>query len=338
MKTRLFKSILAIAMMAVALPMMGQDYMNIYFKDGNKVSFYLKAVKNFYVSKYDSLGLIHSDYQTQIIETQIKTFIFDLIEIDSISFTKFNEKEVRKNFSAALRTSDAVFSKCESITDLSQHIDELREAEGIEYVSYDDNCLFVGIKDWLTIAYYFDPSTSNEETRSLSRTIKKGERLIQQYGSPYEDISAVAAFSLSSVGKKADDYEKYFVPLKEEFEECRIPTKLEHFPSLTNNFYTEEIFKHDFVFYAGHGGYNEELDLYTLQTADEWGTRPTDYVLTEEEKTQFWDWISSLLNNNAVAFDDILMGISNDLRPTLENPFNRVTKVSQVMAHLHNLT
>ena len=75
---------------------------------------------------------------------------------------------------------------------------------------------------------------------SASVTVSQRQMILPQAG------SAATAFSLSSVGKKADDYEKYFVPLKEEFEECRIPTKLEHFPSLTNNFYTEEIFKHDF--------------------------------------------------------------------------------------------
>ena len=103
--------------------------------------------------------------------------------------------------------------------------------------------------------------------------------------------------------------------MKEEFEECGIPTKFEDFPSLTNNFYTEEIFKHDLIFYRGHGGYDKVRDLHTLQTADEWGTRPKNYVLTDEERTAFYNWLYSLVNTDAVSDDEIQMGIYNDLRP-----------------------
>ena len=308
------KLIFLVMLLLVAGNAVGQDYLTVFFKDGSNESFYLGAIKNFYASKYDSLGVIHEDYQTQIIETTKKVFIYDLAEIDSVSFTKFNEQEVKKNFKSALSASDAVFSKCDSIGDLSQYIDELRDVEGIEYVSYDNNSLYVKVKDWLTIAYYFDTKTT-EDTLSLSlkQTLRKGKKLIQQYSSPYEDFTAVEAIAHSPVGLHADDESEVFLPLKKKFDDCGISAKINH-PSLSNGFYTDEIFKHDIIFYSGHGGYDKENDLHTLVTADECGTRPKNYVLTDEDISQIYNWIYSLLQTDAVSDDEISIGIYGDFR------------------------
>ena len=318
MKTRLIKTILALTLALVALPMMGQDYLTVFFKNGNKESFFLGAVMNFYVSKYDTLGVIHDDYQTQIVETTKRSFIYDLAEIDSVTFTKFNEQQVKKNFASALSASDAVFSKCDNISDLPKYINELKEAEGIEYVSYDDNSLYVSVKDWLTIVYYFDTldtTMSEESARSFEKTVRRGKELIQQYGSPYKDFSVVEAIAHSPVGVHGSDEKDFFEPLKKEFEDCHILVK-PVYPSLSNNFYTEEIFKHDIVFYSGHGGYDKVKDLHSLQTADEWGIRPKSYVLTNDEVTLIYNWLLSLLNTDAISLDEIDYGIYGDFRST----------------------
>ena len=56
MKTRLLKSILALLLTFMALPMMGQDFMNVYFKDGDFRKFYLKNVTEITTSKFDADG------------------------------------------------------------------------------------------------------------------------------------------------------------------------------------------------------------------------------------------------------------------------------------------
>ena len=312
MKTKIIS---IVVMLLMAVNAMAQDYLTVFFKDGKTESFYMRAVNKFYTSKYDSLGVFHDDYQTQVIETTKNTFSYALTEIDSVSFSKFNEEEVKKNFISAISASSEVFSKCDSISDLAQYIDELRENEGIEYVSYDDHCLFVGIKDWLTMVYCFDAPIEVQESQAMTQTMKRGKTLIQQYGSPYYELSAIEAFALSSNGAKADDWNKYFRPLKNEFQDCSIYVTTERNPGLSNNFYTEEIFQHDLVYYQSHGGYDKVSGLHSLQTADEFKVTGLGYELTDQDKNDIYNQIFSLLGVDIISLDEIYIGGYKDLRP-----------------------
>ena len=69
MKTRIIRSVLALAMMAMALPMMGQDYVNVNLKNGEVSKFFLDDVSKIYTSKTDANGVQRSDYQFQYITT-----------------------------------------------------------------------------------------------------------------------------------------------------------------------------------------------------------------------------------------------------------------------------
>ena len=75
MKTKIIS---IVVMLMMACNVMAQDYLTVFFKDGNKESFYLRAVNKFYTSKYDSLGVFHDDFQTQVIETTKNTFSYEL--------------------------------------------------------------------------------------------------------------------------------------------------------------------------------------------------------------------------------------------------------------------
>ena len=311
MKTKII-SIVVMLMMAVNA--MAQDYLTVFFKDGKTESFYMRAVNKFYTSKYDSLGVFHDDFQTQVIETTKNTFSYALSEIDSVSFTKFNEEEVKKNFISAISASSEVFSKCDSIDDLAKYIDELRQNEGIESVSYDDNCLYVDVKDWQTIVFFFDVP-HEEDTQSLTTTIRRGKSLVQQYGSPYTNFSAIEALALSPIGTRGGDWEKYFVPLQNELNDCGISVFPTTSPSITNGFYTDEIFKHDIVFYQSHGGYDKDKGIHYLQTADEYGVTKRDYNPTDEEWNQMFDWLRSL-TEKTIQKDEITVGSYNDFRPS----------------------
>ena len=69
MKTRYIKGILTLLMAWVVLPMMGQDCMEVHFKDGTERRFYLEGVVEVSTSKYDANGVMHSDYDYQHIKT-----------------------------------------------------------------------------------------------------------------------------------------------------------------------------------------------------------------------------------------------------------------------------
>lgn len=94
MKTRFLKSILALAMMAMALPMMGQDYVNVNLKNGEINKFLLDNMTKIFTSKTDAQGNQFSDYQFQYIVTADGENVYDLDDIESLTFVKSEEPVV----------------------------------------------------------------------------------------------------------------------------------------------------------------------------------------------------------------------------------------------------
>ncbi len=88
MKTRFLKSILALAMMAMSLPMMGQDYVNVNLKNGEINKFLLDNMTKIFTSKTDAQGNQFSDYQFQYIVTADGEKVYDLDDIESLTFVK----------------------------------------------------------------------------------------------------------------------------------------------------------------------------------------------------------------------------------------------------------
>ena len=86
MKNTILKSIFALVMAFIALPMMGQNYLKIYFKDGHTERHFMHLVNNISMSKYDLEGNLHSDYQLQQIVMPDTTYSYYLADIDSMTF------------------------------------------------------------------------------------------------------------------------------------------------------------------------------------------------------------------------------------------------------------
>ena len=91
MKTRFLKSILALAMMAMALPMMGQDYVNVNLKNGEINKFLLDNMTKIFTSKTDAQGNQFSDYQFQYVVTADGENVYVLDDIESLTFVKSDE-------------------------------------------------------------------------------------------------------------------------------------------------------------------------------------------------------------------------------------------------------
>ena len=89
MKTRILHIVMALVMAMIALPMMAQDCMEVYFKDGTTRKFYLKNVTEITTSRQDADGVMHSDYDYQHVTTTNGRYIYALNDIDSIAFTKY---------------------------------------------------------------------------------------------------------------------------------------------------------------------------------------------------------------------------------------------------------
>ena len=92
MKHTFYKSLLAITLTLLTLPVLGQDFMNIYFKDGNFRKFYMKNILEIATSKVDADNVQHNSYDYQHITTLTDKYIYRLDDVDSITFTSVDEE------------------------------------------------------------------------------------------------------------------------------------------------------------------------------------------------------------------------------------------------------
>ena len=174
MKNRIFKSILALLLILVSMPMMGQDYMNIFFKDGSHLIFFMPSLKELYVSNYDSEGYFQSDYKYQYLVTNSGKYVYDLSDIDYITYTKCDEEEVEQNIVNSVSTIIPILEECSSITEVEKRLDDVKMAEGIEDAWSDGSQLCVKIKDWGTMAFHFhDESYDDDDDAWEAKVMKK---------------------------------------------------------------------------------------------------------------------------------------------------------------------
>jgi hypothetical protein len=114
--------------------MTGQDFMTIHFKDGSLRTFHFSNIKSISTSKVDADGMFHSDYQFQHISTLNENYVYDLAIIDSISFTKYHAESARKDLSSAINVALSTLADCESISDVENKLDIIKNADGIEKI------------------------------------------------------------------------------------------------------------------------------------------------------------------------------------------------------------
>ncbi len=141
MKTRFIKSLMAMVLTLGALPMMGQDYMNVYFKNGAFRKFYMKNITEITTSKFDSEGIQHSEYEFQHVTTNYAKYIYSLEDVDSITFTKIDEELAEHNFVSAMPKVFNAISDCKSIDDVENKIDQIKNAGTITMVDRNLVCI-----------------------------------------------------------------------------------------------------------------------------------------------------------------------------------------------------
>ncbi len=174
MKNRIIKNILVLLLIFVAMPVMGQDYMNIFFKDGSHLKFFMPSLKELYVSSYDSEGYFQSDYKYQYLVTNSGKYVYDLSDIDYITYTKCDEEEVEQNIVNSISTIIPILEECSSITEVEKRLDDVKMAEGIEDAWSDGSQLCVKIKDWGTMAFHFhDESYDDDDDAWEAKVMKK---------------------------------------------------------------------------------------------------------------------------------------------------------------------
>ena len=264
MKTKLIKTILALTLALVALPMMGQDFMNVYFKDGTFRKFYLKNVTEITTSKLDADSIQHGEYDYQHVTTIYDKYIYSLEDVDSITFTKIDEEQAKQNFVSAMPVVFEAISGCESIKDVEDKLYQIKNIDGVADVWSDGHQLYVAIAEDEVYSFHFSHD-EKMDTTSIEGVVDQVRALQTQMNSIVKQkgkqLKVVIANQQDKDENRNGQRESYFSPLIKYLRECDVDVKYLKEPTV-DFFYDNSQDQNDLHFYdydvvllSTHGGY-----------------------------------------------------------------------------------
>lgn len=284
MKNTILKSIFALVIAFMELPVMGQDYMNIYFKNGDFRKFYLENVTEITTSKIDANGVLHSDIDYQHITTIYDRYVYSLEDIECIRFAKINEEQSEKNFVSAMTVLFPIIKSCESIYDIERKIDIIKNVEGIEKAWCDGHQLFVAIAQDAVYSFHFNHDGDLTERNLIAQIRALKPRLANIVKSDGSQLKAVIVNQQHNDEHRNHFIDEEYLPLKNTFLSCGIAA--DYVPSPTIDFFYDNcqnpedaehlnIYDYDIIFLVTHGSYD---DIYFLN--EHWyGDKVSSYNL-----------------------------------------------------------
>lgn len=290
----------------MTLPMMGQDWINIYFKDGTRKKFYLKNVTEITTSKRDADGILHNDYEYQHITTIYDKYVYPISEVDSITFSKFYEKQAKENIINTMSTIVPLLSNCTTIEDAEKIIQTIKEITSVDDSWSDGHDLFVKVKDWETMSFVFPHEEFEEDNYDIKESrlpkfISYKESVIPDIED--RDLYFCIANQFANNALNDEINSDYVAPLKESLKQCK---RISVFPiSPTIKFFMTEMFNYDVVFLLTHGSFRKGEGGHTiiasdlLGTSENWFFDPTDL-----EQLEWENKLNSIRSENGDFTDD----------------------------------
>lgn len=288
MNTKRFKYIIAFVLTFMALPMMAQDYMNIFFKNGDFRKFYMKNITGITATKVDVDGIEHDDYISQQITTIYDKYIYKLEDVDSITFTKIDEELAEQNFVSAMPKVFTEIEDCQTMENVEDKIDEIRKAEGVADAWSDGHQLYVSIAEGETFKFNF-----YHEAPYKKNVIKDAATRVRALSPQLESIIRQKSIHLKAlianqIDKNEDeDFEEikqsYLIPLYDFFQDCGIDVQYEPNPDIDffyNNSDDPEhlhFYDYDIVLLMTHGGYGNII-YNSPKGVDFWGREKANAV------------------------------------------------------------
>ena len=269
MKNTFLKSIIALVMAFMVLPMMSQDFMTIYLKDGSFRQFYMSDISEITTSNYDEQGILHGNYLYQHITSIYDKYIYNLEDIDSISFIKINEELAEENFVSAMPKVINTISDCETVKDAETKIFQIKNIDGVEDAWCDGHQLYVKIVNGDIVPFHFSHNFGDVDNINMDLTIKKVKELIPQIKRIIQPngrkIKAVIANQQhkDETLRKANNITEYFYPLMNFFNSCDIDAK--YLEEVNVDFFLDNsndpnnpstIYDYDLILLSTHGGYS----------------------------------------------------------------------------------
>ena len=306
MKTGFIKCLIALFLSTVALPMMSQDYMNIYFKDGDFRKFYLKNITEITTSMFDAEGIQHVGYEYQHITTINNRYVYSLSNVDSITFTKCDEEQVKANLDATMPEVYSLLSECSNIIDVEENISNFKSIEGIEDAWSDGHELHVTIPDLGPVSFYFphdieEKETENAPIRTTSK-IKEMINLTKSYGTEARKIKAVIANQNASI---LDNLRTDFDGLEDDFRFCDVDVEYNKTDPLLS-FFLSDIYEYDLVFLKTHGSYDGQQ--HWLLTSSVLGESFFNPEGNEKKWAKFYENLLDTINSDRYKDKDLTYG------------------------------
>ena len=309
MKTRLFKTILALALALIALPMMGQDYMNVYFKNGDFRKFYLKNVTEITTSKLDADGVKHADYDYQHVTTIYDKYVYSLEEVDSITFTKINEELAKQNFVAAMPTVFSTISSSNTIEEIEKKIDIIKNTEGVADAWSDGHQLFVAIAQDEVYSFHINHD-ENVNSDGYVKAINQVKAMLPQLKTAIKKDGSQLKVVIANQAHKDENrylwlWDSYLEPLKKKMESCDI--RVDYVDEPTVDFFYDHcknpdtadhlnLYDYDVIFLLTHGSYyNVKTYMYNTKQFVELGIKwhafitSNDIITVNQSELPSWE-------------------------------------------------
>ncbi len=275
MKTRVIKCILALLFIFAAMPMMAQDYMEIHFKNGEYKKLFLREVGEIGTKQYDSDGAIYSDYRYLHINTSLGELVYDINDIEDVSFSKFNEEEVKETVNSVMSTTVPILNDCETLAEAEQKIELIKEAEGVIDAWSDGHQLFVEMEDRGTISFHYSHDNNENQSNSKENIIRQIKKYLPQTNST---ITANPRSLRVVIANQAhnDESRGYVLDIVNELQRQYLNSnvQLDYVPNPTIDFFKSKMFDYHMVFLITHGGYDAKTNTHSLATSNEFGMIP----------------------------------------------------------------
>ena len=299
-------------------PMKSQDFMNIYFKNGSSIKYYMDKLIEFATLKVNNDGMPISDYRNLNIITEISDYYFDLFDIDSIRFTKISEEQLNQNYQDALEVVLPALSECTTAADAESQLEIIKNSESVEDAWCDETNCFIKIKDGETISFHFN-HVANEDETDMARSIEQVRNCLKGIKNSIllngETIKVAIVNQQYKDESRTEQKTNYFDPLETEFKSFGI--QVDRIDSLTIDFFYKpndsskhkNIYDYDMTFLITHGDYNMDLLTHNILLSTELGI---------ERKRFIWSDTSSALEdvcckNLEVYRDTVLNGLISDM-------------------------
>ena len=263
MNTKQYKYIIAFVLAFMALPMMAQDYMNIFFKNGDFRKFYMKNIMGIVATKFDAEGVEHEDYSYQQITTIYDKYIYKLEDVDSITFTKIDEEKAEQNFVTAMPQVFSAIEDCETIADVEKKIDQIKNTEGVADAWSDGHELHVSIDEGETFSFHFNHDNSGLEEIVSNDFVARIRAMKTQFVNMLKDDGTPLKVLITDQQSKdkSRDNSRNFNILIQEFAKCGIIVDYPKDPSVEFFYNNSEdpdnlnFYDYDIVLFSTHGCY-----------------------------------------------------------------------------------